>query len=413
MPSGGNSAPTSTTVNQSNLPEYARPYFEGLMGRAEQQSQVGYTPYNAQRIADINANQTAGYNSVANIASQGAPGIDAANQSIAGSSQTAAGLQGFQASPITSTYQNQSYTPANIQSNYQNQSYNPTQITSDNFNNQSASDYMNPYMQQVVKQQQDNAVRQFTEGQGARDQGAIGAGAYGGSRNAIARGVAERGLQRQLGDIQAQGSQNAFTQAQAQFNADQARKMQAQQGTEASRQYGAGLGIQSAQFGAGQNMTAQQQNEASRQYGAGLGAQSAQFAAGQNMTAQQQSEAARQAAAGIQNTGANLGLAQAQLYGNTANLGQTMGLQRAAAQQGVGDVQRATQQQELDQKYTDFMNQLNWNPNQLQALSGILRGVPVNPNTTTQQYTTTNPLSQMAGLGLSGLGLYNSMNKAA
>ena len=32
---GGGSAPTSQTVTQTNLPEYARPYFENLLNRTQ------------------------------------------------------------------------------------------------------------------------------------------------------------------------------------------------------------------------------------------------------------------------------------------------------------------------------------------------------------------------------------------
>ena len=53
MSGGGNSAPTQqqVTTTTSNLPEYARPYFENLMGRAEANLSTQYTPYGGQRIA--------------------------------------------------------------------------------------------------------------------------------------------------------------------------------------------------------------------------------------------------------------------------------------------------------------------------------------------------------------------------
>ena len=34
---GGNPAPTTSTVNQTNIPEYAQPYVEGMLGSAQQQ----------------------------------------------------------------------------------------------------------------------------------------------------------------------------------------------------------------------------------------------------------------------------------------------------------------------------------------------------------------------------------------
>ena len=48
---GGGGAPTQQTVTQTNLPEYARPYFENIMNRAQAQSYQQYVPYENERIA--------------------------------------------------------------------------------------------------------------------------------------------------------------------------------------------------------------------------------------------------------------------------------------------------------------------------------------------------------------------------
>jgi hypothetical protein len=66
--------------------------------------------------------------------------------------------------------------------------------------------------------------------QGTQQQAqAAQAGAFGGSRDAIMRAERERNLGTQMGDIQAQGSQAAYTNAQQQFNADQNRGIQGMQ----------------------------------------------------------------------------------------------------------------------------------------------------------------------------------------
>ena len=49
---------------------------------------------------------------------------------------------------------------------------------------------------------------------------AVNAGAFGGSRQAVANYLAEEGLQRQLGDIEATGREAAFRDARAGFDAD-------------------------------------------------------------------------------------------------------------------------------------------------------------------------------------------------
>lgn len=82
----------------------------------------------------------------------------------------------------------------------------------------SVQGYMSPYMQNVVQQQQRNAIEQA----GAQS-GAIGAkagqmGAFGGSGVALQRAAQNRDLMKQLEGIQATGSQTAFQQGTQQAN---------------------------------------------------------------------------------------------------------------------------------------------------------------------------------------------------
>ena len=43
-------APTNQTVTQTNLPEYARPYFENLLNRSQALSYQGYRPYHGPYV---------------------------------------------------------------------------------------------------------------------------------------------------------------------------------------------------------------------------------------------------------------------------------------------------------------------------------------------------------------------------
>lgn len=108
-------------------------------------------------------------------------------------------------------------------------------------------------------------------------------------------------------------------------------------------------------------------------------------------------------------------LQQAQTYGT---LGQQLG-QLGVAQQAAdidrlktmgayGDYERAVQQQMTDIDYQNLMNQINYPESQLEKLSSFIRGIPTDQTTTT---VTPPPsfASQLAGLGLSGLSLYNLM----
>ena len=103
--------------------------------------------------------------------------------------------------------------------------------------------YMDPYMQSVVDIQKREAREDFGRSQAARDAGAISAGAFGGSRQAIQQAMAEEGLQEQLGDIQAAGSQAAFQQAMKAFEADRAAQMEvdARRAAELGRTQGIGI----------------------------------------------------------------------------------------------------------------------------------------------------------------------------
>ena len=113
-------------------------------------------------------------------------------------------------------------------------------------------------------------------------------------------------------------------------------------------------------------------------------------------------------------------VAQAAGYGQ---LGSTLGALGTAAQasdidriktQGAyGDLQRATQQQQLDAQYQDLMAKLNYPVTSLETMNNLVRGVPLTQ--TGQSTTTTTPApsfaSQLTGAGLTGLSLYNMFNK--
>jgi hypothetical protein len=99
---------------------------------------------------------------------------------------------------------------------------------------------MDPYMQNVVNIQQREAGRASDIQRNQNQAQAVGAGAFGGSRQAIVEAERQRNLGTQMGDIQARGLQDAYSRGQNQFNTEQ-------QLGEQSRQYGAGLGLQGLQ----------------------------------------------------------------------------------------------------------------------------------------------------------------------
>lgn len=261
----------------------------------------------------------------------------------------------------------QNYDPR--QDSFQNQfrdpgSYQSSQITTDKFGQPQADAYMSPYMQSVVQKQQEDAQRQSDIAGTQRNAQAVKAGAFGGSRQAIERAEAARNLAEQKGDIQAKGLQDAFSQAQAQFNADQGRGLTAQQATEQSRQFGAGQGLQAASLGAQYGTAAQQSGAQARQFAANLGLQGAMGEAQYGTAAQQAAMADRQFAQqqAMQNaqTRAQYGLSSDQLNAQQQQFGYGQGMTNAqlAAQYGLAGLNFGEQSRQFGANY-GLQNQQN------------------------------------------------------
>jgi hypothetical protein len=121
---------------------------------------------------------------------------------------------------------------------------------------------MNPYMQNVVERQQQDAQRQADIARQAQGAQAARSGAFGGSGDYLMRGQAAGNLARQKGDIQAQGLNNAYQQAMQQYNTQN--QLNAQQ-----QQFGAGLGLQGLQ--AANQAASNLANIGQTQYGQNLG----------------------------------------------------------------------------------------------------------------------------------------------
>ena len=327
---GGGGAQTSTSYN-TNIPEYARPYVETMLGTAQQQiynyekdangnmvptTMKGYTPFSndpSAYFAGASPMQTNARNAASNMTT--APQLAGATGMAA-----EAGLRGLDTR------------------------YNTGQFGANTFDQGAAQQYMNPYMQSVVDMQQQDAQRQADVATTGRNAQAVGAGAFGGSRQAITDAEAARNLAMQKGAIQSQGLNTAYTNAQQQFNTDQARQQQAQQMYEQSRQYGAGLGMQGLQ-------TALQ--------GAGALGQLGQTQYGQQV-------------------------------GNI-NLQNQMGGQQQQEQQNI-----------LNQQIQNYATAQQYPMMQLSNMSNLLRGMPMQSTTVQGYQAQPNAMSQLGGLGLTG-----------
>jgi hypothetical protein len=213
---GGSPAPTQSTSYNTNVPEYARPYVENMLQSAQAQiyndDMTTFRPYQAYS-SNVN-DYFAGFSPMQMQAQQATAGLQTPTQYQAGTEL--AGLGGLgslglagQAAGAGQQYAQMATSPAAQQA------------------------YMSPYMQNVVDYQKSQALRDYQMAAPMRARQAIGAGAFGGSRQAIMEAEAERALGSQLQGIAAQGSQNAFQQAQQ------------------AQQFGANLGLQGIQAGLG------------------------------------------------------------------------------------------------------------------------------------------------------------------
>jgi hypothetical protein len=427
MGKGGGGQPTQTNSNvtNTNVPEYARPYVENMLGATQQQlfkmdgnNITGFQPYKAYGgTYDEAGNQTAydpskaiaGFSPMQQQAQRGIGNMQLPGEfGTAASSTQQAMQQALGANYAPSNYGSQ-FNPQGIGYDAQTmQGYQmgpAERVSTQSFAEPgSASAYMSPYMQNVVEIQKREAQRQSGI-QGTQQQAqATQAGAFGGSRDAIMRAERERNLGQQMGDIQAQGSQAAFQQAQQQFNAEQQARLSAQQANQQAGitvgqqnlgaaqqtglanqaalnqagQFNAGQNLQAASLGAQYGQAANQLNEQSRQYGAGYGLQGLQ--------------AGMQGASQLANIG-NQGLqAQQGIYG---------------LQNQMGQQQQQNQQQIINQAMQDYANAQQYPLMQLGTMSNMLRGLPMQAQTTQQYQAQANPITQ----GIGAIGALGSLSQ--
>lgn len=98
-----------------------------------------------------------------------------------------------------------------------------------------------------------------------------------------------------------------------------------------------------------------------------------------------------------------------QTFGQLGTAQQAADIDRLKTQGAYGDLERAYQQQLLDAQKAELTKQSEFGAGQLGSMANILRGVPLYQSESTQATTTPPPsfASQLAGLGLTGLSMYN------
>ena len=183
--------PTSET---GSLAPWAAPYVTGMLGKGQALANQGYQGYTGPLTAGQSTGQQAAF--------QGVAGLAVPTQQMGA----------FQPEAFGGTF-----TQQQPRAGFQTQQ----------FNAQSAQDYMNPYVQAALDPQIEEARRQAQISRLADAGRLTQAGAYGGSRQAIMESELNRNLGQNLAAITGQGYQDAYTQAMNQFNVEQGREQDA------------------------------------------------------------------------------------------------------------------------------------------------------------------------------------------
>jgi len=265
-------------------------------------------------------------------------------------------------------------------------SYNPVGSA---FDANAAQQYMNPYLQNALNPQLEEARRQAQITQLANNAKATQAGAYGGSRQALMDTETQRNLGTNLATITGQGYNAAYDKAATQFNADQARKIQeAQYGTDiglkglsqaaTANQAAGNVGTQEAQYGL-QNLTA---------LGAAGNTQQAQNQAGLNALYNQYLEQRNYPGTLLANQ-ANL------IKGIGGSTASTFNAKPSFLQTALGTTAGTAQ----------LIQNLKAAGKDVPAINSILKSIGINPDTLNNQ-NQINPNQVPSGYSLSSDGTY-------
>jgi len=214
------------TANVTGPSDYSRPFTSDVLAKGQAQLNAPMPQYQGQLTAGTSGLQSDAWKGLSNLTLP-------STMTTAGSNLLGIGQQA------------------------QGTSYNPA---GSDFNSEYARQYMNPYLQASLNPQLDEARRQSLITQQGNAAKATSQGAFGGSRQALMDTETQRALGTNLANITGQGYNTAYTNAQAQFNADQARKIQ-------EAQYGADLGLKGLTAASTANQAAGNIGAQQAQYG--------------------------------------------------------------------------------------------------------------------------------------------------
>jgi hypothetical protein len=303
---------TPSSSNQQSVSNWAAPYATNLLNQTQALANAPMPQYTGQMTAGPSDLQSQAFQGLSNLTIP----------SGFGTAQT--GL-------------------TNVADRAMNIQYDPYQMSTEDFGNQAAQKYMNPYIQSALQPAQALLNQQYGMQGAAEQSAATSKGAFGGSREALMAGLNQQNRNLASNQLTSNAYNTAFQQAQAQFNADQQRQQAMQQAMAQQKEFGANLGLQ------GLN-TASSANQALSQSAMNMG---------------------------------QLQLAQLQAQ-----------LQGGATQQGLA-------QQALNAPYNQYLQQLQYPQTMIGMQSKVLQGMPI--QSTNTYSAAPSPFQNFAG-GASGIG---------
>ena len=242
---GGGGGPTTTRSETSNIPEYARPYVERMLGSTEKQVYTygdqgnitgfqPYRPFEGETVAGFSPTQAQAMRGISGYQLPGQTGLATRMTGVGGMESMGAGQR------------------------YEQQATNPYATQA----------YMSPYMEGALQPQMREAQRQSDIQKQSNLAEASKQGAFGGSRSALVEAERQRNLAQQQQDIYGKGMQNAFEQARQsqQFGAElglkgygQGLQAAGQMGALGQQQYGQETGLLGQQYDVGSKQQAYEQ----------------------------------------------------------------------------------------------------------------------------------------------------------
>jgi hypothetical protein len=207
----GGQPSAQTITNKTELPKWLEEITKSNLAKAQGIADRPYEAYTGQITAGFSPEQLQAFDIIQKGVGQAAPNFEAAQKAAAGSA---------------------AYTPQDVQAG--------SFLTGD------ISSYMNPYIANVEQKAIEASGRSLEQAKNQIAANAAKAGAFGGSRQGIAEGVAAAESARGVGELSAKLRAQGFDTAAALQSGDYARALQASMANQAAGLQGAATNIAGA-----------------------------------------------------------------------------------------------------------------------------------------------------------------------